>query len=406
MNKDVAVGIDIGTHQIKVVIAESSSLSQSMPTILGAGYAESKGLRHGYIINQHDAIRSVRKAIRQAERSAKMKIKRVFVSIGGIGLSSITSEGIIMVSRADNEITELDLEKAVDEAQRAISQPISVNKKMIHTIPISYKVDGKEILGHNPVGMKGVKLQAKVLFVMCLEHHLSELIQVIEEAGVEITDVMAAPLAASLVSLSKAEKIAGVVLTNIGSETVSVVVYEDDIPISLEVFPVGSNDITNDIALGLQVSLDEAESIKRAPKQRQFDTVKEKKKLEDIIGGRMSDIFDLINSHLKKINKSGMLPAGIVITGGGSSITTIEDIAKAYLKLPSKVSKLVCDNEIAECISGDSVSIKEGSWAVAYGLCVFGLHADGEGIVTSGINKTFLKPLLRSIMNFFKQLLP
>lgn len=406
MAKHVAVGIDIGSYHVKVVVAEESPLSHGMPSVLGVGYAESKGLRHGYIINRTDAIRSIRKAIRQAERTSNTPIKRVFLSVGGIGLSSHRSLGEVMISRADNEITELDVDKALAAAQQAIPQSISINKKSIHQIPIQFRIEGKPILGSNPVGMKGVKLEVDVLFVMSLEHHLSELIQAVEDAGVEIADVMAAPLAASLVSLSKAEKIAGVILTNIGSETVSLVVYEDDIPISLETFPIGSNDITNDIALGLQVSLDEAELIKTEVEAGAMPTKHPRKKLEEIIDGRLSDIFDLVAAHLKKIGKSGMLPAGIVITGGGSGITTIEDLAKAYLKLPSKVAKLICNDQIEECIHDKTVAIKNATWAVAYGLCVFGLHAEGEGTISNfNIGKIF-KGLRDTIIKFFKQFLP
>lgn len=407
MSKNITVGLDIGTYHVKVVVAEKSPTTYSMPTILGIGYAESKGLRHGYIINQNDAIRSIRKAINQAERSAKIRIKKVFLSVGGIGLSSHIGTGMVMVSRADNEITELDIDKAIEESQESIPKTITLNKKVIHTIPVEYKIDGKVVLGSHPVGMKGVKLEAKVLFVMSLEHHLSELIQAVEDAGVEISDVMASPLAASLVSLSKAEKIAGVILANIGSETVSIVVYEDDIPISLEIFPMGSNDITNDIALGLQISLDEAEKIKTEFEEGTMTETKHpKKKLEEIIVARMSDIFDLIAAHLKKINRSGLLPAGIVITGGGSGITTIEDLSKAYLKLPSKVSTAVCDNQITECFGKNNVSIKEATWAVAYGLCVFGLHAEGEGSISSGLGKRLGKSLKNNAVRWIKQFLP
>jgi cell division protein FtsA len=406
MAKHAAVGIDIGSYHVKVVVAEESPLSHGMPSVLGVGYSESKGLRHGYIINRVDAIRSIRKAIRQAERTSNTPIKRVFLSVGGIGLSSYRAVGEVMISRADNEITELDVDKALAAAQQAIPQSISINKKSIHQIPIQFRIEGKPILGSNPIGMKGVKLEVDVLFVMSLEHHLSELIQAVEDAGVEIADVMAAPLAASLVSLSKAEKIAGVILTNIGSETVSIVVYEDDIPISLETFPVGSNDITNDIALGLQVSLDEAETIKTEIEHGNIPAKHPRKKLDDIIDARLSDIFDLVAAHLKKIGKSGMLPAGIVITGGGSGITTIEDLAKAYLKLPSKVARLICNDQIEECIHDKTVSIKDATWAVAYGLCVFGLHAEGEGTISNfNVLKT-LKGLRDSCIKFFKQFLP
>lgn len=407
MSRNISVGLDIGTYHVKAVIAESSPTSHSMPNILGVGYAESKGLRHGYIINQNDAIKSIRKAIRQAERTANFRVKKVFLSAGGIGLSSYTSNGSVMISRADNEITDLDVEKVLAESQRNIPSTTIINKRIIHNIPVRFSIDGKEILGSNPVGMKGVKLEVTVLYIFSLEHHLAELIQAVEDSGIEVADIMAAPIAASLVSLTKAEKIAGVVLANIGSETVSIVVHEDGIPVSLEVFPMGSNDITNDIALGLQVSLEEAEQIKTEFEEGATPIKHPRKKLEEIITTRLSDIFELIGAHLKKINKNGLLPAGIVITGGGSGITTIEDLARAYLKLPSKISKLVCNEQITECLKDRSgVSIKDATWAVAYGLCVFGLNADGEDVVSLGFGKKFMKSIWQKIIRWFKQFLP
>lgn len=398
------VGIDIGTYNIKVVVAEDNELNHALPKILGIGYSESKGLRHGYIINQTDAVRSIQKAVRQAERSSGVKIKKAFLSIGGIGLSSYVSNGSVMVSRADSEITDLDIQKVLEESELQIPTALSTNRKIVHTIPLSYKIDNKESLG-NPVGMKGIKIEAKILYVSSLEHHLSELISTVEDANIEIVDVMAAPLAASLVSLSKPEKIAGCVLTNIGSETVSIVVYEDDLPISLEVFPIGSNDITNDIALGLQIPLNEAELAKKDFIHHEISGKYSKKKLEEIITARLSDIFELIESHLKKIGKNGLLPAGIIITGGGSGVTTVEDLAKSYLKLPSKVTQLACSADLKECI-GESVKMKDAHWAVAYGLCVFGLHSDNDTFIYSGHNKRFLKNIRAFILKWFKQFLP
>lgn len=404
MHKNIAVGIDIGTHKVKVVISEQSDKGNSFPKILGVGYAESKGLRHGYIIHQTDAVRSIRRAIRQAEKTSGVKVSRVFMSIGGIGLSSYISHGTTMITRADSEITNLDIDNVLEASQDSIPQAIGLNRKIIHTIPIEYLLDGKPVLG-NPVGLKGVKLEARVLYIFCLEHHLAELIQAVEDAGVEIIDVMASPLAASLVSLSKSEKIAGCVLANIGSETVSIVVYENDIPISMEVFPIGSNDITNDIALGLKVSLDDAELIK-IDKSHTIEHVIPKKRLEEIISARLSDIFELIEAHLKKINKNGLLPAGVVITGGGSGITTIEDIAKAYLKLPSKVSELVCDSRMIECMDNQTIRIKDSTWSVAYGLCVFGLYADDENPISNNIGLRLMKRTRNRIAQWIKQFLP
>ena len=406
MNK-VAIGIDIGTYQVKAVVTENTGSPNSLPKIIGAGFAESKGLRHGYIINQTDAVKSIRKAVRQAEKASGVRIERVYISIGGIGLSSHVSEGSVMISRADNEITELDVEKVSKDSQENIPKGVTQNRQIIHSIPIKYRVDGKPILGKDPVGMKGVKIEVEMLYVTCLAHHLQEIIQSVENAGIEIIDVMAAPLAAGLVTLSKTEKIAGCVLANIGSETVSIAVYEDDIPISLEVFPIGSNDVTNDIALGLKISLDEAEKIKKDQERFYESSDIPKKKLQEIINARFSDIFELIDAHLKKIGKSGLLPAGIIITGGGSGIINIEDLAKASLKLPSKVAEINSDDDTLEkSIGSQSVKVKDATWSIAYGLCVFGLHADDSGSVRFGLGNRLIKNLFRKIGNWFKKFLP
>lgn len=406
MRGKFAVGIDIGTYQVKVVVAEESSEKHAMPNILGVGYAESKGLRHGYIINQNDAIKSIRKAISQAEKASHHKIDKVFVSIGGIGLSSITAVGSIMISRADSEISEIDLEKVAKECQAQIPSAITMNRQIIHQIPLEYKIDGKNVLG-NPIGMKGVKLEVKMLFVTCLIHHVNELISTIEGAGVEIIDVMASPLAAGLVTLSKTERIAGCVLTNIGSETASMVVYENDIPIALEVFPIGSNDITNDIALGLKVSLDDAEKIKKGRNEGIKESGIPQKKLDDIIFSRLKDIFELIDIQLKKIGKSGLLPAGVIITGGGSGIINIEDLAKAALKLPSKTAKIATDTNNVKCGNANtSIKIKDATWSVSYGLCMFGLYSDEFNALNSGSKSNFIGDIVKKITGMFHKFLP
>jgi len=397
----IAVGIDIGTYQVKVVISQHQEGSQ-MPKIIGVGFSESKGLRHGYIINQTDAIRSIRKAVRQAEKSSRIRVERAYISIGGIGLASEVSSGSVVISRADNEITEFDIEKAASDSQDNLPKEFIQNRQIIHSIPVGYKVDSKNILGNDPVGMKGVKLEVKMLYITSLSHHLQELIQTIQNSGIEIIDVMAAPLAAGLVTLSKTEKIAGCILANIGSETVSIVVYEDDIPVSLEVFPIGANDITNDIALGLKVSIEEAEKIKIDRDKGYTPSEVPKKKLDDIIESRMTDIFGLIDAHLKKINKSGLLPAGIIITGGGSNMIDTKDLAKAKLKLPSKVANVLKANKA----DVDSVKIKDATWAVAYGLCVFGLYTDDSGSIGLNAGKKLIKNLIRSISNWFRKFLP
>ncbi len=407
MKNNIVVGIDIGTYQVKVVIADGSIRNSGLPKIIGVGYAESKGLRHGYIINQSDAIRSIKKAIKQAEKSCNFKVEKAFISIGGIGLSSNVGHGQIIISRADSEITDLDIEKVHDEAKKNIPTNISVNRQTIHAIPIEYKIDNNQIWG-NPIGLKGNKLEAKVLYITCLKHHVSELIKTVEDAGIEISDAVASPIAAGIVNLSKTERVAGCVMVNIGSETVSTVVYEEDLPISLEVFKVGSNDITNDIALGLQVSLEEAEKMKYESRvNMEIKGNSHKKtpdgKLETIITSRLTDVFKLVEEHLTKINRNGLLPAGIILTGGGSGITSVKDLAKATLNLPSRVAQ-IANHRVAS--SNSEIKVKDSTWSVAYGLCVYGLNFESEDPSLPRKIIEIIKPPFRSLCCLIKRLLP
>lgn len=394
MRKHIAVGIDIGTYQIKVVVSESDPESDRvMPRILGTGFAESKGLRHGYIVNSRDVTKSVLQAVAQAEKASGTKIKKAFISIGGISLQSTIALGGAVISRADAEVTQIDIDKANSAAERNIPASQTINRKIIHPVPLSYKIDGKPVLGR-PLGMKGNKLEAKVLFITCLSQHLDDLVDSITDAGIEVLDIVASPIAGALVTLTKNQKVAGCLLANIGAETVSIVVYENNLPISLEVFPIGSTDITNDIALGLKLPIEEAESLKRGSLSNAQIS---KKKLDEIVSARLSDIFDLIEAHLKKIDRNGLLPAGIIITGGGSGIATIEDLAKASLKLPSRIANVGVNGKDG---------IKDSSWSVAYGLTILGIGND-DTLETSGWSvKGDGSAWLKSFFGWFRQFMP
>ena len=372
MARNISTGIDVGTYQVKVVTGEYiKTRDKDYKRIIGTGSSGSNGLRYGYIVNTGDVTKSVLEAIEQAEKTSKTKIRRANISIGGVSVESIIATGSTIISRADSEIMDLDVDRVLQAAENSLPQAIALNRKILHRIPLLYKIDGKEALGH-PSGMKGIKLEVKILFITCLEQHLNDLIHAVEDTGVEVADIIASPLASALVTLTRAQRVAGVALTNIGSETVSIVVYENDIPISLRVFPIGSTDITNDIALGLQIPLEEAEEVKlRGP----AGAAHPRKKLEEIVVARLTDIFELVESHLKKIGKNGLLPAGIVLTGGGSGIATIEDLAKAALKLPSRIGSLHLSDE-------GKTNIRDASWTVAYGLCLVGLSGGSPELNT------------------------
>ncbi len=386
MARRIATGIDIGTYQVKVVVVEELTDKRAgvrQIRVLGTGLAESKGLRHGYIVNKEEVSASIVKAKQQAEFAARVPIRAGFLAVGGISLDEARATGAAIISRADQEITALDLEKA-EKAAREAAAPGFLNRHVLHSIPLEYRVDGTKVLGDS-IGMKGIRLEADYLFITCLAQHEDVLSKAVEDADIEIIDQMASPLAGSYVLLEGDQKMKGCVLANIGAETISIVVYDENIPISVKVFPMGSSHITDDIALGFRISLEEAERVKIGRLSGQMYS---RKKIDDLIANRLETMFSLIDKHLRSLGRRGPLPAGIVISGGGAGIGAISDIARGSLKLPARLAEFR--------ISADT-KIRDATWAVAYGLALWGLTGD-----TNAPKKSF-----RTIFGkFFQQFLP
>ncbi len=389
----IITGIDVGSYHVKVVIAERPEDPRQPPRILGTGYAESRGLRHGYIVSIPDIARSIAAAVSQASKAAQTKVKRAYLSVGGVGLEEAFARGETMVERGDSEVTERDIPRALNAAEAALPPSAMLNRKIIHRIPLRFSVDGVKVLGRSPAGLKGARLSVETLFITCLEQHVNDLIAAVEEAGCEVEDVVASPIAASFVALNKMQKRVGCVLANIGSETLSVVVFEDTTPISVKVFPVGSSDITNDIALGLRIAPEEAEQLKHGAV---LGSPYPKRKVDDLITRRVSDMFKLIEAHLKKIGKDELLPGGIILTGGGSAVQSAADLAKTVLRLPSRIAS------VAEG-PASQIHLKDSSWAVAYGLTLWGITAGGD---IEPVGGSSFKEMLRALWRWLKKFLP
>lgn len=389
MSEKIITGIDVGTFHVKVAVARISKdpAKAGRPEIIGTGLAESRGLKSGYIMQEVDVARSIKSAIAQAEKNAGVTIKRAHLAIGSIGLEEIYSHGEIIPARADSEVTNVDLEKVMQDSEDRVIDHIP-NRRILHSVPLRYTIDGTEVLGR-PQGLKGTKLEINSLFITTFEQHVNDLVRTVEKLGVYVEDVIASPLAASFVMLNKAQKRAGCVLANIGAETTSIVVFEDTTPISLKIFPTGSSDITNDLALQLRIPLEEAEKIKRGG---MTSATFSKKRVDEITGERLKSIFELINNHLTKIKRDGLLPAGIILTGGGANVSNVTDIAKNTLNLPARVATL----EI-----GKSLKLRDASWAVAYGLCMWGA-SDTEEASALGI----VKETRHNLISWFSQFLP
>lgn len=389
MAQNFITGIDVGTYQVKVVIVrEPDEKERGLPHIIGTGYAESRGLRNGYIINESDVMRSVRNAVAQAEKSSGVVVKRALVSMGGIGLDEIYEKGETITSSANSRILQSDIQKAIEHSKEAALEKIP-NRKILHDIPLAYRIDGNPVIGR-PQGLTGTKLEVESLFITAFEQHEEDLRSAIESIGIVVEDIMAAPLAAAMAMLSPAHRKAGCVLANIGAETVSIIVYENNTPISLKVFPYGSNDITNDIALGLKVPLEEAEKIKRGGSS---SVTISKRRLDEIMTTRLSEIFTLIDVHLKKIKRDGLLPAGIILTGGGSGIPSIQDLARNVLQLPARTATLD---------PSQNGKVRDATWAVGYGLCIWGANQidDETGIAVTARSTS------SKLLAWFQQFLP
>jgi len=389
MSDHIITGIDVGTFHVKVAIARlpRNGGPNAKPEIIGTGLAESRGLRSGYIMHDADVARSIKSAVVQAEKAAGLTVKRAHIAIGSIGLEEIYSHGEIIPSRADSEVTTADVDKLMRDSEERILDRIP-NRRILHGIPLRYSIDGNDVLGR-PQGLKGTKLEVDSLFITTYEQHVSDLIKTIEGLGIYVEDVIASPLAASFVLLSKAQKRAGCVLVNVGAETTSIVVFEESTPISVKIFPVGSSDITNDLALGLRIPLEDAEKIKRGA---MTSATFSKKRVDEIIAERLKGIFGLIDAHLKKIKRDGLLPAGVILTGGGANLLQAVDSAKNVLELPARTAAL----EI-----GKNIKVKEASWAVAYGLCMWGA-SDTEETSTIGI----VKHTKHNLLTWLSQFLP
>lgn len=287
----------------------------------------------------------------------------------------------------------------MEAAEQAIPPAASLNKRIINSIPVEWKIDGKVSWGE-PLGLKAQKLEVKTLFITCLEHHLSDLIKTVEQADIEVIDVVAAPVAASFVTVSKKQRRVGCLLADLGAETLSVMTFDDNNPASLEVFPVGGEDITNDIALGLRISLEEAENVKLGGLSR---SPYSKKKLEEIIAARLEDCFELTKNHLKKIGRDSLLPAGIILTGGGAGTPGVKLLAEEVLELPALVAEIHLGGS-------DRNKIRDSIWATACGLVLVGFNANDESALIGRRGEVLStesgQRMLRKFSRWISQFLP
>ena len=394
MIRNISVGIDVGSSTTRVVVGEFLK-GEKNPKIIGVGESVTLGMRHGFVVNSSLVTISVKNAVALAEKTSGVKIKRCFVSLSGTTLRSEISSGGTIVSKADGEVTALDVSKALQDCEDNLNFG---NKKSIHIFPQTFRLDGKEILGRLN-GMHGTKLEAKVLFVTYSIVHLEDLIEAIADAGVDTIDVIASPMATSNLALSERQKIVGVALVDIGDQTTSLSVFENGLLMSISTFSIGSTEITNDLALGFKIPLEKAEALKlgNLPAGRQGNTEEfSKKKLDEIIEARLCDIFESIENNLKKIKRSELLPAGIVFVGGGANTPLLVELSKSILRLPSSIGS-------TEIFGNSKTKLRDPSYFNAIGLLT---SSKESGNYSDNSFKNTFKDLKNIIKSSLKQLLP
>ena len=387
MIRNISIGIDMGSATIRVVVGQMSK-GEKNPKIIGVGEAPASGMRHGYVVNLGEAVSSVKSAVQAAEKTSGIRIKRAYVALSGVTLKSEVSAGLSIITKSDGEVTSLDLNKALEECEENLNLN---NKKVIQVVPLSYRLDGKEVLGRLE-GMRGNKLEVRALFITYSVQHLEDLLGALAEAGVEAIDIVPSGLSASYIAMTEKEKIVGGALVDIGAEKVSVSVFENGTLASMHTFSIGGADITNDLALGMKIPLETAESLKLGNIIEEYS----KKKLEEIIEARLSDIFELIDNHLKKIKRSELLPAGIVWVGGGANIPGLVELSKSALRLPARVAS-------TEIFGSAKTKLRDPAWFSALGLL---LSTQDEEWASASSFSQFWKDIKKTLKSSIKQLMP
>lgn len=425
----IVVGVDIGTSKIVTIIAR---VDEESVNVLGISEAASKGVKKGQIVDIKEAVDAINNSLDGAERMAGYSVSHVISSIGGSHIESQNSRGVVAVSNPAGEVTESDLGRVIDAA-KAVSLPSS--RQIIHVLPRNYVVDGQEGI-KDPIGMKGIRLEVDTHIISAASTSLSNLEKAFSQVGIDVDAVVFNGLASSLSVLSETEKELGVVLVDIGAGTTDISIYFEGSVAYSSVLPIGARHITNDLAIGLRISLESAEKIKiflsntsKKPKiERLGETFEREAKITDevdlsslglpedlrkvsnktltdgIIRPRLNELFTMIGIEIKRSGFAGQTPAGLVITGGGALTVGISESAKRTLAMPVRIG-------IPTNISGLIDEIVNTPFAAIVGLAKFGGTLDMKQSLPFGIslpnlgNLGFNKVITRAI-NFVKSFMP
>jgi cell division protein FtsA len=400
-SEDIVVGLDIGTSKVAAVIGEVCDEDQV--EIIGVGLVPSKGLRRGVVVNLEATSTSIEKAIDEAEMMAGVEVGSVFAGVAGGHIRGINHHGVVIIPNKKNRIiTEADIKRVINQA-KAIEIPIE--REILESLPREFIVDDQRGI-RDPVGMSGTRLEALIHIVTGAVTSVQNIVKSINTAGLAVEDIVLQPLASSEAVLEQDEKDLGVILVDIGAGTTDIVIYVNGAIWHTGVVPLGGEQVTNDIAIGLRTPLPSAEEIKRNSGCAMLAAVNgdetvevpsvggrqpriiTKRALAEIIEPRMSELLEFVYREIYTSGYGDMAPAGVVITGGGSLLTSVEDLAEQIFDMPVRTG-------YPRRIRGLAEKVKDPSYATGVGLV---LHGAQERRMDGG-SRRFIKA------NHFNQIL-
>lgn len=389
---NLIAGLDIGTTKICCVVAEIGETGEVI--VSGVGNAPSGGLKRGAVVDIDATTRAVTQAVAQAAQQSGREITSVFVGVTGEHISSLNAKGITAITHPDREITEEDVERALQQSRVIVIPP---DRVILHAIPRSYSVDGQNGIRH-PVGISGTRLEVETHIVTGAQTFLLNVEKCVTRAGLELEDMVLEPLATSNAVLSSAERDLGVCLVDIGGGTSDVAIFQEGEIYYSAVIPVGGNHVTNDLAQLLRMTVDEAENAKIAHGSAISHSVREEETIPilqigrteprhlrrramcEIVEARMQELFQLVQKEIAKSGREHSLSAGIVLTGGGSLLEGSLECASQVLQAPVRLGKPTGIVGLGESVEGPAFS-------TAVGLVLYGAHQGQEVRPSAGLGK-------------------
>ena len=409
--QNISVGIDIGNTKVITCVGK---FENNTIDILGFGKSVNQGIRKGIIVDIEETVSAISASLEEAERTSGFAIQSAVIGISGPYIESEMNKGVVAVGRTDGEITDQDVARALEAVKVIANKP---NRHIIHTITSNFVIDGSESI-KDPIGMSGIRLEANSNIISGSINAIRSIDRVVEQSGLSMSSLVFSPLATAKAILSRRQLDIGVILVDIGANTTSYTVYEEGELLTCGVIPIGSMHITNDIAIGLRTSIDIAEHLKTKFGYALPDKVDEKEEIDlsridkneegtanlkyvaEIIEARLNEIFLMIRDNLANVDRDGILPSGIVLTGGGSKLSGIVEMTKETMRLPVQLGK-----PQFEC-SGLIDKLNDPVYATSIGLMLWGKDQVYEGGGSFNFGVQGLNNVATKVRSIFKNFLP